>query len=162
MTSFLRALKEVRRWGVTIREFEPPWKCPQQGAFQAPSTSGYIIRRSEQSTPIIFWRRGEEHASGLLHELCHCLVWIVTEKDPTAQREIDFVALEREMNRRCKTNWREWMEEYTTGLAGPNEEWNYAPTQVRHRLLEESTAEMERLGLMRKGKPTYEVRAGGS
>lgn len=158
MTPFQRAQKEVARWGIPIRTI--PWMPNQRyipGAFNAPSTGGYVLWRRRAKTPEILWEEHEEHACALIHELCHCLVWITTGEDPVVQHEPNFVALERAMSRRCRANWHDWMDDYMLpkSITEDENDWNRVSTKMRHQLLVKSNAEMEQLGLMKDGKPSY-------
>jgi len=155
--SFLRALRECERWGVAV-DLDVPFSgilrrgyMPKETYHVAPQDMAGI-RRDNGS---ILWADEAQstlEASHLIHEMMHVVVWRETGYQPQSHAEDDMLALEREACRRLRLDWTSHMAGY--GVAG-QQEWLDMSMRERGTLLAASRVAMERLGLMRDGKPTY-------
>jgi hypothetical protein len=169
-----KSMRECERWGVEVRAIagHPAWvgirHDPDNASLthSAPFTQGGIHLTDDG--PVIYTDiaptddvtgTGEGslsfRAMSLIHELGHCLNFLVTGKDPAHQKEADFIALDLAMCRVIRGDWLDWMSEYHVDETMP---WPDACIATRRHFLARSRRWCSNRGLLLNGTPTYEIR----
>jgi len=149
---FKRVWGEANRWGVKVTwTSEEPRYEESRGSRTGPYGS-FIHWPSGRIQIPRFWvkERPRFYACAFVHEISH----VIVGQDPTdiyEELESSLLAMDYEMCRRLRLPWIEWQ---TESLG--NGEWTGAPLKERRKMLRESRQQAELLGLMRKGKPTFQ------
>lgn len=152
-------LRECSRWGIGVKllgRVDHVAKEKDHGIrFGAPMHFGGIT----EDESIVFEPRTWEREPGmdacaLIHEMVHVIMWRRTDITPARHEELEMLALEAECWRRLRLSNGAWMRDY--GVDGG--EWPELSLVRRGRILATSRRYLTELGLMRDGKPTYEVK----
>lgn len=157
-TPWQRAVRECERWHQRVIMLNDEQYCEERNRtlkFHAPAHNAFI----RNATKELVWFEGdmdrEDAPSGLIHELCHVLVWIASGTPPDVVNEAEvMLAIEHEAHRRLRLPWSEWMCAY----GAPNgEDWGRLSTKERGIYLALAYGNAEAYGLLKNDRPTYRL-----